>query len=95
MPPASAPIPVSVAGAAPVPVPAEQVKALCERTTHLGRLSERLHTAAENGQTLAVTESEAVLLVAELRRGTATDPLPLTDLCDALLGRARERKRQR
>jgi hypothetical protein len=93
MPPASAPVPVSVAGAAPVRVPAEQVKALCDRTTHLGRLSERMHGAAETGETLAVTESEAVLLVAELRRGAGSDVLPLTDLRDALLGRVRERKR--
>jgi hypothetical protein len=62
-----------------------QVELLCGRTGHLDRLCARMRLSIESGARLELSDSEAMLLVAEIRRGDASDEEPLGDISAALL----------
>jgi hypothetical protein len=77
-------VPVSVAGGPPVRVPYRQLEAAGEQIAHLERLSGRLLAAAATGTPLELSESEAILLAAEIRFGAANGSRPLEELAEAL-----------
>jgi hypothetical protein len=76
---------ISLHHARPFRVSLDQVLALCDEISHLGRLCERMRAAVETGATLHLTDSEALLLVAEIRRRSLNDDRPLETLANSLL----------
>jgi hypothetical protein len=80
-------LPVSIDGAAAVRVPIGQVAAAAARLSHIPRLHGRMTTAVKARSELALTESEALLILAEIRRRPDVLARPLDQLVDALFGR--------
>jgi hypothetical protein len=78
---------VSVAGRPPALVPADQLTFALRRTSHVPKLHDRLEKAMTGGGEVTLSESEALLLLAEIRHRTRrSDIQPMSELIDALLG---------
>ena len=75
---------ISLHDAPPFRVPADQALALCNQTSHLGRLCERIRAAADTdvilhllGKLVRATGTNGGIDVAAVERGLAT-ALPIT-----------------
>jgi hypothetical protein len=87
--PANSTVAVSISGRTPVLVPAGQVAHALRYTTHVPKLHDRLDHALVEGDPVALSESEALLLLAEIRHGLSREEIHLVPvLVDALIGGA-------
>jgi hypothetical protein len=75
---------VSVDGRACVAVPADEVERAAATVDDIPRLHRRIRGALDGGTSLALSESEAVLLLAVVRHRLAAEP---PKLAEALLAR--------
>jgi putative heme degradation protein len=82
--PARKNLPVSVEGRTPALVPVEQLVYACNHTRHITRLHDRITHAVEEHRQVALSESEAVLLLAELRHRARRDRSEVRELLTAL-----------
>jgi hypothetical protein len=80
-------VPLSVEHGPSALVPVHQVRQAAAHLGHLQRLSVRMMAAAEGGDELALSESEALLLLAELRRLGGQSEERLDDLVETLIDR--------
>jgi hypothetical protein len=81
--PARQNLPVSVDRRAPALVPVEQLVYALTHTRHVTRLNDRIRHAVDERRELALTESEALLLLAELRHRARHDLSRVRELLTA------------